>query len=267
MSNSCIVTTGLRAGAAETALAEYFGRLLHVPVVPRGGLSLAVLSEMYGVPGVLVVSARRVAYVSGGEEFFFHPSLAVLRIKEMLAGKTDQMIKAMDLRPGDAILDCTLGLATDAIVAAYAAGEEGRVVGLESSPVLAAVVGYGLRHFQTEYVDGLTAAMRRVRVENRDHLSCLAGLPAGSFDVVYFDPMFRRPRYRSCAIHPLRLLAEPSPLEPRALELARRVARRRVVVKERRGSSEFARLGIARVEGGRYAPVVYGIIETGGGGA
>ncbi|OAT81401.1 class I SAM-dependent methyltransferase [Desulfotomaculum copahuensis] len=265
MTVQCIVTTALRSGPEQAELAGYFGRLLNLPVVPRENRSLEELTGRYGASGALVVSYRRVAYISAGEEVFFHPSLAVLRIKGLLAGKTDQMIKAMELLPGDAILDCTLGLGTDAVVASFVSGADGRVTGLEASPLLAALVAYGLAHYGVEHVPGLLPAMRRVEVLTCDHRSCLTGLPANSFDLVYFDPMFRRPRRRSAAIEPLRLLADPAPLSLRAVELARRVARRRVVIKERRGSAEFARLGVDRIEGGRYSPVAYGVIETGGG--
>lgn len=42
------------------------------------------------------------------------------------------MIQAMDLRPGDSILDYTLGQASDAIVTSYVAGKNGRAAGIES---------------------------------------------------------------------------------------------------------------------------------------
>lgn len=42
---------------------------------------------------------------------------------------------------------------------------------------------------------------------------------------------------------------------------ALRVGRRRVVLKERRESAEFARLGFKYLSGGRYTRVAYGLIE------
>ncbi|NLJ76176.1 MAG: hypothetical protein GX325_02820 [Peptococcaceae bacterium] len=38
-------------------------------------------------------------------------------------------------------------------------------------------------------------------------------------------------------------------------------ATKRVEIKERRGSAEFARLGFKNIMGGRYSTVVYGIKE------
>lgn len=256
----CVVTTGYRPGPQELSLAAWFARRLCALLVPRENLSLRALEEKYGVQGVLVVTRCRASFYAGGVEVFFHPSMAKLRIAEIKAGKTDQMIKAMDLRPGEEVLDCTLGLGVDAIVASFVAGPAGRVVGVESSPVLAALVEHGLKNYRDRLPRELLEAMRRIEVVCGDHLSHLQGLPAESFDVVYFDPMFREPLYRSPAIGPLRILANDAPLDRRAVEEALRVARRRVVMKERRGSREFARLGFTCVQGGKSSPVAYGVI-------
>ena len=198
----------------------------------------------------------------GGGEFFFHPGLAVLRIKEIISGKTDQMIKSLDLGPGDTLLDCTLGLGIDAIVASHVAGTRGRVVGLEASPVVACLVKYGLASYK-EATPELIEAMRRVEVVRADHFTYLHNSRPGSFDVVYFDPMFRRARPKSSTISALRPLARGGPLKPETVSLALQVARRRVVIKERSGSEEFRRLGCQEVSGRRYAPVAYGVLEKG----
>eukprot|EP00966_Prymnesium_polylepis_P207626 4809377-Prymnesium_polylepis.1 len=55
-------------------------------------------------------------------------------------------------------------------------------------------------------------------------------MPSGSADVVYFDPMFRRPTKSSTAFDVLRTLAHKDSLSHEALAQARRVARRAVVV-------------------------------------
>lgn len=263
---NCVVTTSLKAGALQGECAAWFSRRLGVPLVPRDKLSLEALTEKYGVPGVVVVSASRVSYFSDGQELFFHHGLAGLRINEIKAGKTDQMIKAMNLRKGDTLLDCTLGPGVDAVVASHVVGEEGRVVGVESSPVLAALVEHGLASCRGTGPQELDSAMARVEVVCGDHLTYLQSLPEGSFDVVYFDPMFRRPRRRSNAMEPMRMVANPEPLREKAIREALRVARRRVVVKETRDSGEFARLGITMIQGGKYSPVAYGVLDKGGGG-
>jgi len=231
--------------------------------VERNKRSLGNLSEDLGVAGMLVVASKKISFVSRAGEFFFHPGLAGLRINELKNGKTDQMIDAMSIDAGDSVLDCTLGLGTDAVVASYAVGNNGRVVGLENSPVIAYLVKSGLASYPE--ADGDTAAaMRRVEVVQADHRDYLRKLPAGSFDVVYFDPMFRLPRRRSPAINALRVLADSEPLGRETINLAVKIANKRVVVKERRDSAEFGRLGFEKIHGGRYAPVVYGVINCQG---
>lgn len=170
------------------------------------------------------------------------------------------MIKSMSLRPGDYVLDCTLGPGSDAIVASFVTGAEGRITGLEDSCVIAALVEHGLKTYP-EPEEELARAMRRIRIININHKEYLAGLAPRSYDIVYLDPMFRLPRRHSPAMDSIRTLANPHPLDREAVDLALKAAARRVVMKERRGSAEFQRLGFHRIEGGRYAPVVYGIIE------
>ncbi|MCL6638191.1 MAG: class I SAM-dependent methyltransferase [Firmicutes bacterium] len=261
---SLLSTTSIGPSPVQIETAQELANLLQIPYVSRGDSSLSALCSAHGVSGALVVSAGRVSCIAGGREFFFHPGLAMLRIKELKNGKIDKMIEAMALRERYKVLDCTLGLGSDAIVASFVAGESGRVVGLEGSPVIAAIVARGLAGYRTG--DGeIDLAMRRIEVIAADHQRFLEGLAPGSFDVIYFDPMFRQPRKHSPAINAMRCLAKADPLKREAVETAVRIAAKRVVVKERRGSSEFDRLGIEEIYGGRYAPVVYGVIRGRGG--
>ncbi|MGQ9512445.1 class I SAM-dependent methyltransferase [Thermodesulfitimonas sp.] len=258
-----LVTTTHGAGEDAAAAGQALAVRLDVPFVPRGGHGLATLLSREGAEAALVFGPQRLSlcfYRDGRrEEFFFHPGTALLRIKNILAGKPDQMIQAMALRPGDTVLDCTLGLGADAIVASFVAGSQGRVVGVEKVAPLAAVVEYGLRHYAAEPL--LTAAMRRIEVVVADHYDYLLRLPAASFDVVYFDPFFRVPVKGAAQVAPLRAVGERAPLKEEAVQAALRVARRRVVLKERRGSAAFTRLGFREFCGGRHAHIAYGVRE------
>jgi hypothetical protein len=64
---------------------------------------------------------------------------------------------------------------------------------------------------------------------------------------------------RSSQFIPLRTLANPAPIAVEALKEAKRIARKRVVVKETRNSREFERLGLPERAGGRYSRIQYGI--------
>lgn len=256
----CIVTTSLRPRADQLNLASRISRQIGVPLVNRHKKSIKKLLAEWDVPGVIVCDTNKVAYVSEDTEFFFHPSMAVLRIKEIKTGKNDQMITAMQLTKGQRVLDCTMGLGTDAIVASYVLGTSGVIKGLESSPVIAAIVGVGLQNNYKKVGRDVLEAMRRVKVTCADHREVLASLPENSFDVVYFDPMFRLPQMKSSGINALRPLADHRPLTPEVIKLAMRVAAKRVVVKESRKGNELRELGFERFVGGSNAPVIYGIM-------
>ncbi len=258
------VTTILRDEGGLARKAREISVRLGVPFLPRNNRSIEEIIRTGELHGVLVVGKKRLSYVHPGGEFFFHPGMAKLRINEILKGKTDQMIKALDLKPGDSFLDCTLGLGSDAIVASFFI-ESGEVTGIEKSPLISLIVGEGLSTYGGEADGALIRAMRRIKVICADYTDYLKNRPDRSTDVVYFDPMFRVPGNKSCAIEALRPLADRSPLSPEALREALRVARRRVVVKEARNSPEFSRLGIDFIAGGKHSPVAYGIIEKRGG--
>ncbi|SHE40502.1 Putative SAM-dependent methyltransferase [Desulforamulus putei DSM 12395] len=260
MKRSLVITTGIRSAADLEEKALALSRELNVPYIRREKKSLAAVREQGQADAILLVSQDKLSMVIDGKELFFHPGLAKLRIKEIQSGKTDQMIRAMNLKEGDSLLDCTLGLAADALVASYVVGPRGTVIGLEDAAPVAEIVRRGLQSYTGEKPE-LLNAMRRIQVVHTDHLTYLKNLPAGSFDVVYFDPMFRVAREKSSSMAPLRPFANNSPLAKEAVAEAVRVARKRVVMKENRGSEEFQRLNFHRIQGGRYSPVAYGIIE------
>lgn len=257
-----IVTTSLNISAPLIKRAKEIAAELKIPFVKRKNIPLYELEKQYNTTGILVVAKDKLSIYVKGEEFFFHPGMAKLRIKEIKNGNTDRMIEAMNLCAGDSVLDCTLGLGADAIVANYVAGSEGSVTGLEVNPLMAYVVSEGIRCYQTDNKE-LTQALKGIKVINADHRHYLKTLPAKSVDIVYFDPMFRRPLHKSASMSPLRKLAEHSPLDKETISEACRVAKKRVVMKESSRSEEFSRLGFKKIENSK-SPVTYGVIEVGG---
>ena len=159
------------------------------------------------------------------------------------------------------VLDCTLGTGADAIVESFAVGAQGTVTALEANPLIAAVIADGLAHATGDNYD-MHSAMRRIVVHHADALTFLRAAETDSYDVVYFDPMFRRPLHESAGMNALRMLADSRALTAETIAEARRVARRRVVMKERQGSKEFARLGFTYITGGKYSRIAYGVMEV-----
>ena len=190
--------------------------------------------------------------------FAYHPGMAEIRVQQLLRGAPDHLVQALDLRSGARVLDCTLGLASDAAVAACVVGPTGRVVGLEASLLLHFAVQYGLAHYECK-TPLLTAALRRVEAVHAVAGEYLAACAADSFDVVYFDPMFRHPVQGSKAMEALRPLALEEPLDRTTVELALKVAPR-VVIKER---SEYLlrEYGCQEYVGGKYSGIKFGIIR------
>lgn len=255
-----IVTTGAKGDPANLRLAEDIARRLSARFVERGRDSLASLRRKYHVDDVLVVRHGTLFLSMPEGEFFFHPSMAHVRVKNLRQGKPDHFVEAAGLRAGMSVLDCTLGLGADAIVASYVVGDTGHVRALEIRPLIAAIVSFGLA--QPEETGPMAEAMRRIEVIPADYREFLRRQPNKSVDVVYFDPMFRKPVWKSVGLRPLRALADGRPLDEAAVREACRVARQRVVLKETHDSEEFSRLGFSSYEGGKYSRVRYGIIEV-----
>jgi len=219
----------------------------------------------------LTITRSGVFLTSGAKQLSFHPSMAVIRLINLLRGGSDRYLEATQLKAGDSLIDATLGLGTDALIAACAVGEKGSVLGIEQSPILAAFVHDGLDHFaeiirkannkdkQATWA-ALAQASQRIDVRWGEHLEYLKHIPSRSVDVVYFDPMFRNTCKQSDSVVPLHRWSDHNPLDHQVVLEACRVARNRVVLKERKESMEFRRLGFDILLGGRYSPVDYGVI-------
>lgn len=183
----------------------------------------------------------------------FTPGMAQVRLKRLDAGQgaQDVVVRLMALEPGDTVLDATLGLAADALVCARVVGPSGRVIGVERSFALWALVSEGLAR------GGLPERCAPIEVRHGDALEVLRALPAASVDCVLFDPMFERPKGSSPAFDLLRRWASHQPLTREALDEARRVARRWVVVKAGRYGPELRRLGLTAEPTSRSKPIVW----------
>ncbi len=257
---NAIITTGRKCQDVSIDIARHFAAKLNIPFIKRRNTSIAELIKTQNVKYVLIAKKFSLRLATLDEEIFFHPSLSHLRIKNIIQGKGDRLIEAMNLKAGMSVLDCTLGLGSDSIVESFGVGAEGSVTALEVNPYLAAVVEYGLQNFIDDN-SNVVEAMRRVKVINTDYFDFLADAADNSFDVVYFDPMFRYPLERSSSLNSLRSVADHRAVTIEAINQACRVARYCVVLKENSKSLEFDRLGFKIIRGGKYSPIHYGVIE------
>lgn len=242
-----IVTTSYEPTKENVEKAERLAVELSGKSVPRKRSSLQLLRKQYQADAVLLVTKDEIRYYVGERPpIFFHPSMGAVRIKRLLRGEDDLLLTASGVSEGDSVIDCTAGFASDSIVFAYAVGEQGSVTALESELIPAVLIREGLASYESD-IPELTAAMRRIQALHVNHMDYLQGLADKSADVIYFDPMFRQPIEESSSITPLRTVANGSAISIAALQEARRVARKSIVLKEHRDSGEFARLGFDKV--------------------
>src|SRR3954462_5559560 len=174
-----LVTTAPRGSLEE---ADELTRRFGLTAEPRADRLVPELLEAAQGAPVLVLGSRRADLFDGGRAFRASIGMGYLRFVRMRVGEGDPLITAAKLRPGDRVLDGTLGLAQDALVAAEATGSA--VVGLEASPVLAAFVVAALRRLPGP----ARQAAARIEVRCADHRGALRELPSRSFDVVLLDP-------------------------------------------------------------------------------
>lgn len=255
-----IVTTSYKSNEGIINRATSISRALGSIYVERNNRSIQTLLDIFNDDEIIIVEKGKSKYLSREMEtpFFFHPSIAILRINRLKQGDNDLMVNIAELKQGDTFLDCTLGLATDSIVASYIVGELGNVVGFESQSILSTLVSDGLQE-GWEKDKKIDEAMKRINVLNQNHLEGLKSLPDNSFDIVYFDPMFRKGIHKSSSMNPLRSIANDEALSKEVIKEAVRVAKRRVILKENKKSNEFERLGFRPIS--RSANITFGVIS------
>jgi 16S rRNA G966 N2-methylase RsmD len=266
-----LVTTSQKASADAIAEAMQTALRFGWVYMERRTLSLAQLRERLRVERELFSTSESIQTLvlangvwnwypdEQSGSVFFHPSMAHVRVKRLMKGESDVLLEVASLQQGESVLDCTAGMASDSIVFSHAVGETGSVTALESTVALAFLLERGLQTYDTS-ITPLQRAMRAIHVVQRNHLPFLMEQKDRSFDVVYFDPMFRQPLKDANVIDPLRSAVNADSLQLRAVQEAIRVARRLVIMKETRCSAEFERLGF-RVERKSSGKISYGVIR------
>ena len=257
-----IITTITKVNTDLIYQAQALAQKFNKKFVTRNNLSLERLKQDNNVDNILIFTKDGLKAHTSQGDLFFHLNMAQLRILNLNRNQKDHMVEAMDLKPKMSVLDCTLGLGTDATVASYIVGENGKVVGLESATLIYLITKYGLANFNHDNI-AINPSLRRIESFNLHYLDYLKAQGDNSFDIVYFDPMFRKPIQDSANFKPMRAIANMEQLQSKALVEALRVAKKRVVIKETKDSMEFKRLNISQIYGGKYSSVSYGVIDKG----
>jgi len=251
-----IITTSLNPTEEQIKKALNLAVDAGFPYIDRNNKSL---TEIAREMPVLVVTKKNLELVFPDmTKLYFHPGMAKIRIKGMKKGQEDVMIKAMGLMPGMSVLDCTLGLAQDSIVAQYAV-KDGLVVGIEKSKIIYLLTSNGLKTYDED--PDLINPMRKIKVKHGDFADFLVKLPPKSFDVVYFDPMFKKTTGKSAHILRLRNVAAKDYINEEVLSNACSVARKRVVVKGRKAEIKLLPF-FDKIIAGKDREIAFGVIEV-----
>ncbi len=260
------VTTSTHPPPTLETQAKSLAVELTAPYIARLGRGLSELATSAQASRLLIVGTDRLRLrdTATGTEYFYHPNMFQIRAAGALRGEPDHFLQATELRPGESLLDCTLGFASEAALAALTVGETGSVVGLESNRDLALITRLGLQSFHLQR-PAMEAALRRVQVAASDYRDTLHACEARSFDVVYFDPFFpERLAGSEASVSPLFVFGNQTPLDPEAVREARRVARRSVVIKHpsQEPLPSLVRSWVTKTVGGRKSRLTYSVIDV-----
>lgn len=254
------ITTAGRTNQTMMIKAKNISDELQIPYISRKKMSIQSLQQFMKDDCIVVGKERLELFPLGaGGPFFFHPNSSMFRIKRLLEGENDPFVDACQLKKGKHFLDCTLGLASDSIVASYMVGDEGKVVGIEGERYLAYLTIRGLKSWKSD-VSEFNSACERIVVVQRLSIDYLKKLKDDSFDIVYFDPMFHEPITESDGIRGLSRLAIYDDIGEELIEQAKRVARERVVLKDHFRSKRFERYGF-QVKKRKTAKFHFGVMR------
>lgn len=231
-----IVTTSLRMNQSLVLQAQKIATLLSLDYQERKKRS--VQSFLTEADAVLVVyQSQLVLEEKTGQVLFFHPDTAMLRIK---SGR-DPLLELLG-KEKQSIIDCTMGLGSDSIVLASAGH---RVTALESSKLVHFIVSRGLQDFDSGLQE-VNRAMKSIQTIWTDSLTYLKGQIDKSVDVIYFDPMFSEEIKESQNLSGLSTLADKSRLTEEIVSEAKRVARKKLIIKAHFRDQVFEEFGFKR---------------------
>lgn len=256
-----VITTAGRTNPEYIRVAKDIAADLGINFVDRKKKSVEKIQHEQ-LADVLVVGKERLEFFAYGSitPFFFHPNSAAFRLKRLLKTEKDPFLEATRLKVGENFLDTTAGLCSDSLIAAYAVGEQGKVMALEKEKMIAYIINRGLKSYDTDFSE-LRKSMRRIQVIHTEAVDYLSTLEDNSFDVVYMDPMFEEEIPESNNFQALRKIGAVGTLYTEWVDQAKRVAKKRVVLKAHFRSPMFEEYGFTRVTR-LTSKFHYGIIEV-----
>lgn len=256
-----IVTTSGRYNEHVLQKAKDIAIRYKLCFVMRKKLSVKEIKERYS-DDVLVVGndEMSITRLSDNDTVKYHPNFSMVRAKRLLNNENDALADAAELKPGMSFLDCTMGLAADSVIASLTVGISGRVTALEQSFILYLLAKEGLASYDTN-IEIVNDAMRAIETVHQNHTDYLEKLPDNSFDIVYFDPMFDEEISDSQSLRLITEVTHTETLSQKTIDEAKRVAAKKIVLKDHFRSSRFEQFGFMQ-QVRKTSKVHYGIIRT-----
>lgn len=263
---SPLVTTTRKAKESDRLSALTFTEKYGGSFLPRNDRSLDHLfSEFPEVQDIVVFEEGLPALFKQGNSlpFYFHLNMAAIRLNRLINQQNDRLLDVAGISKGMTVLDGTLGLGSDALVISWQVGETGKVVALEKSEAIYAVMKESFQKL-IERENEYSFLLKRVEIIYDSLEEYTKAKENSFFDVVYLDPMFDKPRKKSDGIDGLRLWAAEEIPTPEVIGECLRISKNKVIIKEPKASCWWNEGNYSfqnQLTGQRYQSVRYRILE------
>lgn len=192
-----------------------------------------------------------------GGSFFYHPSISKIKMKTYTKTGHDFLIESIHPSKEDVVLDLTMGLGSEALLIANFSKE---VVGVEGAFPTYLVVKEGLKNYKYKE-NWMIDASKKIKIINNNYKTYIRTLKDNSIDIVYCDPMFENPNYKSSSLNPLRRFAVYDLLTQEDIDEMFRISKKRVVIKARDIDSIWNRIKVEKKMGSKRSGIIFGVIE------
>ena len=142
------VTTTRQCDVSLMNKAQSVSEELDIPYIKRENIGINQILENTNIEYLLVVEKDKITLKGKDSILFWHPNMSELKIKSINKGNKEALIESTQLKDGDSVLDCTLGLAGDSLVFSFVVGENGKVVGTEVNKFIAYLCKNGLSSYK-----------------------------------------------------------------------------------------------------------------------
>ncbi len=161
------ITTAKRTSERQLEVVKGLIKQFNLPFFARNKNSINSIIEKHKLDYLFVVENTKLYLSDGANKLFWHPNTAILKLKENNAGP---LVRALDLKRGDHVLDCTLGLGADALLIANAIGENGKVTALEANPYIAYLTERGINTSDFQIIKQLATRIDIINLSYQDYL-------------------------------------------------------------------------------------------------